>query len=151
MTICLKNRAELFGNIFAGKMNLNDIGRIGQKIWQQIPQIYSCVNLDEFMFMPNHMHGIIQIRLSSLNANAFYATRERLRILTPNSLPSIINHFKGAVTKECKKFSYNFAWQSRFYDHVIRKDDSLDKIREYIRNNPLKWEMDRNNQENLWM
>ncbi|PIR93481.1 transposase [Candidatus Falkowbacteria bacterium CG10_big_fil_rev_8_21_14_0_10_43_10] len=68
-----------------------------------------------------------------------------------NSLGSIINQFKSVCTKRIRKISPNFTWQPRFYDHIIRNEYSLQNIRNYIYNNPLKWEIDRNNPENLWM
>ena len=70
----------------------------------------------------------------------------------PHSISSVINQFKGAVTRWCKKNGcQNFAWQARFHDRVIRDDDELDYICAYIENNPQKWEEDRNKSENLWM
>ena len=151
VTICIKNRVELFGNITQGKMHLNPLGLIAEQIWEQTPKSYSCAALNEFIFMPNHMHGIVIIKPHGSHDGTPRHAATGLRSLVSDSLPSIINHYKGAVTKACKKLSADFAWQSRFYDHIIRKDESLDKIREYIRNNPLKWELDRNNPESLWM
>ena len=72
--------------------------------------------------------------------------------LKPNSLQSIINQFKGAVTRQYQKSGYSdFKWQSRFYDHIVRNEKDLNRIQEYIQYNPQKWEQDRNNPENLWM
>ena len=71
--------------------------------------------------------------------------------LVKNSLSSIINHFKGNVKRFCNNNDLEFAWQSRFHDRIIRNDDELNRIRRYIIDNPLKWELDRNNLENLLM
>ncbi|WP_339384009.1 transposase [Fischerella sp. FACHB-380] len=72
--------------------------------------------------------------------------------LKSGSLQAIINAYKSSVTRWCRKNGQeNFGWQSRFYDHVIRADSSLDRIREYIANNPTKWEDDKDNPANLWM
>ena len=68
-----------------------------------------------------------------------------------NNLSSIIRGFKSATTKRIHRARYDFSWQSRFYDHIIRNEKSLMKIREYIINNPLKWELDKNNPANLFM
>lgn len=149
VTICTKGRIEYFGKIGNGIMNLNQIGKIAETIWQQIPNSYSCVALDNFVVMPNHLHGIIIIQPHDGTPRR---AATGLDALIPNSLPSIVNHFKGAVKKQCNKNGFaDFQWQSRFYDHVIRKDESLDKIREYIKNNPLKWELDRNNPDGMWV
>ena len=67
------------------------------------------------------------------------------------SLSLIIRGFKIGVTKWCRQNNYEFQWQKSFYDHIIRNEKSLDKIRKYIVENPLKWELDRNNLENLYM
>jgi REP element-mobilizing transposase RayT len=70
----------------------------------------------------------------------------------PGSLGAIARSYKSVVTRWCRENGHNhFAWQSRFYDHIIRADGSLDRIREYIINNPTKWEEDKNNPANLWM
>ncbi len=72
--------------------------------------------------------------------------------LKPGSLQAIINAYKSSLTRWCRKNGYdNFAWQTRFYDHIIRDEQSLDQIREYIVNNPVKWDEDQDNPANLWM
>ncbi|MEH1905624.1 hypothetical protein [Nostoc sp.] len=72
--------------------------------------------------------------------------------LKSGSLQAIIHAYKSAVTRWCRRNGFeDFAWQSRFYDRIIRADGSLDRIREYIINNPAKWEYDKNNSANLWM
>ncbi len=149
VTICTKDKAEYFGKIKNGLMCLNQVGDIAEAIWKQIPASYSSVDLDYSIVMPNHLHGIIIIKPHD-GMPGHAATG--LHALTPGSLPSIVNHFKGAVKKDCNKNGFtDFQWQSRFYDHIIRKDESLDKIREYIVNNPLNWELDKNNPESVWM
>ena len=68
-----------------------------------------------------------------------------------NNLSSVIRGFKSATTKRIHRTRSDFSWQSRFYDHIIRNEKSLNKIREYIINNPLKWELDKENPANLFM
>ncbi|MFZ2154065.1 MAG: transposase [Candidatus Moraniibacteriota bacterium] len=139
ITICTKNREEFFGEIKNGEMALNEIGKIVKEEWLQTSIIHPNILLDEWIIMPNHIHGIIEIK----------------NVETPRwgvSLGSIINQIKSICTKKIWKSGYSdFAWQSRFYDHIIRNDESLNKIREYIRINPQKWEEDRNNVENIFM
>jgi putative transposase len=70
----------------------------------------------------------------------------------PGSLSAIARSYKSAVTRWCRENGFeDFAWQSLFYEHIIRADGSLDRIREYIINNPAKWEHDKKNSANLWM
>jgi putative transposase len=69
----------------------------------------------------------------------------------PKSLPVIIGSYKSVVTHESKTINPDFTWQSRFYDHIIRNENSYNNIRQYIIENPARWHRDRNNQADLWM
>ncbi|MCL5666925.1 MAG: hypothetical protein M1383_04105 [Patescibacteria group bacterium] len=130
-------------------MRLNRCGKIAEECWINIPKHFNNIALDIFQTMPNHLHGIIIIQAKD---TPWRVPTAGLHPLIPNSLPAIINQYKGSVKRGCNKAGLDaFHWQSRFYNHVIRQDESLDKIREYIKNNPLKWELERNNPENLWM
>jgi putative transposase len=168
VTICTKNRKKYFGDVRDYVTELSDIGNIAQEQWHKNAQLRDNVRLDEFIVMPNHIHGIIiidnQFIVETRRGNAEQTNVETRRgaslrwdenkfgPLPPKSLQSIINHFKGAVTNWCHKNGYqNFAWQPRFYDHIIRDEKSLDETRQYIYDNPEKWGLDRNNFENLWM
>ncbi|MFH1536841.1 MAG: hypothetical protein ABID45_02545, partial [Patescibacteria group bacterium] len=201
--------------------------------WQQIPQHFKHVNLDAFIIMPNHLHGIIQILWNNnplfaknendnkklhqnlvnniCNINFFQNTIIDLRkdiiylnndmmtnfqtdvvrfrrdainrvstqnvntknnfekiqktqknsggitgkhnpMLQPNSLSEMMRSFKARCTYKIRKnHDSHFQWQARFYDHIIRNEFSLFTIREYIINNPSKWQRDRNNKKGLWM
>ena len=165
VTICIKDRQHFFGKIkgtcngvIVPKMNLSEIGRIAMKYWSDIPNRFSCVKLDEFVIMPNHLHGIIEIVNQENNDKNTPRRRNAPRrvrtfgALERNSLSSIINHYKGAVKKWCNKNGHGgFSWQPKFRDSVIRGDKSLYKIVKYIKDNPRNWERDRNNQEDLYM
>lgn len=120
-------------------MILNEEGEIAEEHWKDNPAHYQNIALDEFIVMPNHLHGIVIIKDGQA---------EGLRY----SLSRIVGSYKNVVAKDIhNKANLGFGWQPSFYDHVIREDESLDKIRDYIKNNPLKWELDRNNLSNLWM
>jgi len=111
--------------------------------------------------MPNHIHGIVEIRDGMYIRADIDGRDEALPRLyageypqmskispKPGSLSVIIGSFKSIVSKMAnKKFPSNFQWQPRFYDHIIRDEKSLQKIREYIQTNPQMWERDRNNIE----
>ena len=149
VTVCAKNRECLFGKIIEGKMRLSDIGKIAQRCWQEIPIHFPDAELDEFIIMPNHIHGIIVVGNNAAVGNKNFCSLQ-WQTKWACSLSSIIRGFKIGVTKWCRNNATQI-WQKSYYDHIIRNENSLNKIREYIKNNPLKWENDRNNTENLWM
>jgi len=135
-------------------MRLSAAGRIVSEEWLRGEVVRPNVSLDEFVVMPNHVHGIVVIedssaarRLTALHRGA--ATRPRL---LANSLGSIIGQFKSVSTKRFRDGGFDdFAWQPRFHDHIIRGETSLDAIRRYIRSNPMKWALDKDNLEGLRM
>jgi putative transposase len=150
-----------------------DIGCISAKFWQEIPKHFPFTRLDEWAIMPDHLHGIIVIdkyddnnrnennhnpadrrdainRVSAEN-NANGGITGKHNSMGKQTLGEIIRWYKGRVSFETHKTGQNFAWQPRFYDHIIRDQKSLNEIRQYIYDNPEKWESDRNNSGNLWM
>ena len=164
VTICTYNRISFFGDVVKGKMILSKIGEIADKFWKEIPQHFDNAQLDEFIVMPNHIHGILVIVEKNCKNNK-YRDEALPRLYKgdfpqmakispkPKSLPVIIGSYKSIVKKICAKehAKIGFEWQTRYYDHIIRNKEELQRIREYIINNPLKWEEDKNNIENLWM
>jgi len=142
ITICTKDRVEYFGNFNNGEMQVNEIGTIAEKFWNEIPDSFDGVQTDQFVVMPNHIHGIIILMKQEDNLNQ-QKTLDRLpasiQPLIKNSVSSIVNHYKGKVKRWCNKNDFeHFNWQARFYDHIIRNEKSLNIIREYIFYNPLK-------------
>ena len=158
VTICTRDRAHFFGEIVAGEMQLSSIGGIVAEEWQKTTQIRPNVELDASVVMPNHLHGIVAITYQIPNVETFRrnvstpAPNAPTARLQPNSLGSIIGQFKSVCTKRIWAAGFrDFAWQTRFYDHIIRDEKSLHKIREYIINNVGRWEQDRNNAANSYM
>lgn len=147
VTICTKNRVPWFGEIINGRMELSDVGRIAHECWQSIPNHFSHVRLDRFIIMPDHMHGIIRI-MENINVETPYmASLPRNEHHKPQwkrgCLGSIVQQFKRACTVQSHKMGLpDFAWQPRYYDHVIRDRDDLERIRWYIEQNPSAWERD---------
>lgn len=144
ITICTHNRIPVFGKIKDDKVVLNEIGEIVQSYWQKIPTIYKNVETDEFIIMPDHIHGIIIINVgdanyasqNNKNRNAKFAfPTDRSKML----LSKIIQQFKRINTIEIKKLGYkNFRWQKSYYDRIIRNEKELYNIRNYIKYNSLK-------------
>ncbi|MBI4211506.1 MAG: transposase, partial [Deltaproteobacteria bacterium] len=146
VTICTHKRECLFGEIVNGEMQLNDIGRVVVDEWLKTPQIRDEIDLDQWVIMPNHFHGIIVINRRGTLQRA--PTHEQFGKPTSNSIPTIIRLFKSTVTKRINEFRntpQQPVWQRNYYEHVIRNEDSLNQIREYIFNNPDQWEFDQEN------
>ena len=151
ITICTRNQECYFGKIIKEKMKLSTIGKVAKRYWLRIPENYMNVELDEYTIMPNHIHGILIIKNKCRNT-PWHVPTKNLHPLVKNSISSIINHYKGNIKRYCNKNKMEyFEWQSRFFDHIIRNEKSLNKIRQYIIYNPSKWEIDKNNPENLYM
>ncbi len=149
VTICTYNRFELFGTMESGEMALNQFGDIAQKVWQDLPNHHE-VELDEFIIMPNHVHGIIINNNPVGNRPACSANIPACSVNKNNNLSVVVGSYKSSVTKQINKINNDgFRWQKSFYDHIIRTTDSLKNIREYIVNNPEMWENDENNLKNI--
>ena len=139
ITICTKNKQCLLGTIKDGKITLNKLGKIVDEEWIRTKTLRSQVELDYYVVMPNHIHGIVIIEGSEVVETHRDASLHTIK----NNLSDIIRGFKGSVTKRIRSKGYlNFAWQPRFYDHIIRNENDLYRIRTYIQNNPMKWELD---------
>ncbi len=145
VTICTKNRKEYFGEINDEGIILNDSGEIAAKLWRESPNHFENVKLDEHIIMPNHVHGIVIIDSPVGNRHACSLQEDRQY----QKLPVVIGSYKSAVTRKINKTHNEFNWQKSFYDHIIRNDKSLHRIRKYIHYNPLKWEYDQENQNEI--
>ena len=151
VTVCTKDRQEYFGHIINNEMVVNKYGANTKYCWFEIPKHFPNVELDEFGVMPNHIHGIIIIRnLNQSVGNKNFCSLQNKKIpwqtMLSKSLSSVIRGFKIGVTEYCHNNNLKiFTWQKSFYDHIIRNEYSLFKIRLYIRNNPINWSEDRNN------
>ena len=149
VTICTQHRKHFFGKIFDRKMELNKIGEIVVREWKRTFDMRPDMNLcmDAFVVMPNHFHAIIGIGENKYNTNVETRQPSPKNKFGPQSknLASIIRGFKSAVTIHARKINPQFAWQSRFHDHIVRNEKSLKNIRRYIFNNPAMWHRDRNN------
>jgi len=152
VTIVTRDRVCLFGEMVNGEMRLNDGGRMIEQWWFELNRKFSTVETDEFVVMPNHFHGIVVIAGVTVGADPRVGPNsEGAHAGAP--LPTIIQWFKTMTTNEymrgVKTRSWTpFAgrlWQRNYYEHIVRCENELTRIREYIANNPLQWEMDREN------
>ena len=151
ITICTEGREHYFGKIQNAEMILNELGSIVNSEWIKTPALRPDMNLelDEFITMPNHFHGIILIGENEFNGgrDAMHrvSTNETINKFGPQSknLGSIIRGFKSSVTTAAKKLNIEFGWQERFHDHIIRSQKELMRISHYIMNNPNNWKDDK--------
>jgi REP element-mobilizing transposase RayT len=170
VTICTAHRKLFFGDIVDGEMKLSETGKIAHKFWLEIPEHFPFVKLDVHVVMPNHIHGIVGFdktddgrnvgRNVGWNAGRTVET-PNLGVSTtpplqsppsrtaaasekwkPESLGSIINQYKRICTINARKINADFAWQSRFHDHIIRNNAEYQRIKNYIIGNPKKWNDD---------
>jgi len=170
VTICTKNREHYFGEIKNGTMILNELGKIVSKNLQEIPNYFQNIFLDKYIIMPNHVHLIIEINNNIVGADLVSAQKQKIQnygqtrglslqnISNIGLLSRIIQSFKSRSSVEYIKSMdlknqscLTKIWQRSFYDHIIRNEIELNKIREYIISNPKMWEQDRNNIENILM
>jgi REP element-mobilizing transposase RayT len=151
VTICTHDRECLFGEIVSGEIQLNAFGEIVVEEWGRSTEIRREIELDEWVVMPNHLHGIAVIVAdppvhgdsSSVGAHGRAPLHRK-----PRSLGSFIAGFKSVVTTRINTLRGAPGapvWQRNYYEHVIRNEDDLVRIREYIANNPVQWEIDENN------
>ena len=146
VTICTKDKKWSLGKIVNQKFLDTSQSKIVRRCWLDLPNHYPECLLDEFIIMPNHIHGIIIINRKVETGFKPVSTQSHY------SLSEIIRGFKTFSAKQINKIQSTHGkpfWQSRFYDHIIRNDESLNKIREYIAVNPQNWHNDKNNLQNF--
>ncbi|MGQ1911250.1 transposase [Marinifilum sp. RC60d5] len=156
ITICTQNRESYFGDLSKGKMILSEIGEIVDAECLKTFEMRPDMNLmmDAYVVMPNHFHGIVTIGDNPYNTELVVKHRDAMHCASTDTtknkfgpqsknLASIIRGFKIGVTKHARKIHADFEWQSRFHDHILRNDKSFQRIRDYIKNNPLAWAKDK--------
>jgi REP element-mobilizing transposase RayT len=207
VTICTHQRNCLFGEIVDGEIKLNTNGEIARGSWLSIPRHFKNVELDEFVIMPNHLHGIIIIDSSEVVGEALanqdfsqlfsevvgealanqdfsqlfsevvgealanqdfskqqnlsgqcfaptVHTGETVKIngTKPQSLAAITQNYKSVSTRQINRMNKakgNVIWQRNYYEHIIRNEEALNNIREYIVNNSINWVKDQENPANF--
>lgn len=146
VTICTHNRACLFGDEVQGEIRLNGAGQLVQSVWEGLPDHYSHIEMDAFVIMPNHVHGIIWLRGSN-NARSVRAGLKPAPTVR-HGLPEIVRAFKTFSARQINAMRGTFGtsvWQRNYFEHIIRNDETLQFIRKYIADNPARWAEDAEN------
>jgi len=154
VTICTHRRKCLFGRVVDDAMRLNACGEIAKTCWQAIPDHYAMARIDEYVIMPNHVHGIVfhEIDLASLVGarhavplhGSPYDETGGFGQPDPDSLSTIIRSYKSSVTRYINQYCGTpgeRVWQRGYYDHIVRDAADLAAVCRYIRDNPLAWEL----------
>ncbi len=145
ITICTDGRRHYFGEIVANKLIETEAARIVRECWLDLPNHYSGVELDEFVVMPNHVHFIVVIKRGARRVVTGGTKRTARRRML---ISRIVGRLKMQTAKRVnlhKGTPGRSFWQKNYYDHIIRSEDELRRIRRYIRENPRSWKEDRNN------
>ena len=138
VTICVRDRRCMFGTVVNNAMSLNSWGRIVEDCWYDLRVHYPTVDLDAFVVMPNHVHGILALKPASAHQTAY-------------ALTEIVRAFKtfSARAINARRRMKQTLWQRGYFDRIIRNEKELMRIREYIDNNPVAWQYDRENPARL--
>ena len=149
ITICTSNREYFFGEIVLvndeNEMQLNEIGKLAERFWAEIPNHFPFVELGNYVIMPNHIHGILIINkknivddivetlhcnVSTVNATEAINKKELMAEISPKSgtISTIIRSYKSVVTKNAHFIHADFEWQTRFHDHIIRNSESFERM-----------------------
>ena len=170
VTLVTYDRGTLFGQVVNGEMVLSPFGRVAATMWQRLPSHFSCVRLDEFVVMPNHLHGIIWLVNASGGRGEASSTETRQSEssmpgegegqcaairrmphpckMQPGSLGAIMGNFKSVATRRINRMRHTpnaLVWQRNYYERIIRNERELDAIRRYILDNPNRWDEDGEN------
>ncbi|MCX6361141.1 MAG: transposase [Armatimonadetes bacterium] len=167
VTICAQDRACLFGDVVNGHMEPTEAGACAETTWRCLPEHYPHVTLDAFTVMPNHVHCIIMPRaglkpaptvvdqaIGSGHDEGNGVVGARFKPARPagepprHGLPEIVRAFKTYSSRSINQQMNSPGtpvWQRNYYEHIIRDEDSLNRIREYIMDNPIRWQFDHDN------
>ena len=164
VTLLTWHREQTLGQIVSSEVQLSKLGKIAASEWLRLESRFPNVKLDEWIIMPNHIHGILMLlpadavraRLTSPRHDPEGSASPLQRVpqpaqpkgAVPHSLGAILGAYKASVSNKAHHILDNPGipiWHRNYYEHVIRNEAELQKIREYIHNNPLKWEFDEEN------
>jgi REP element-mobilizing transposase RayT len=155
VTLCTHQRECLFGEVVDGEMRLNAFGCVVEEEWFASARIRQEIELDAFVVVPNHIHGIVWIAVGATGRSPVQTSykssmQHRPRGPAPRSLGAFVAGYKSAVTKRINALRNTPSapvWQRDYHEHVIRNETALDAMRTYIVNNPSRWDVDRYNHQ----
>ena len=174
VTICTDWRKHLFGRVTVGRMELNAVGQAVEQAWQGLPEHYPHVELDVFVVMPDHVHGIVVFVGGEVVPGMGLDSVSKLGSATVGSRPEeaglkpartqdeaptkVRRHGLSEVVRGFKTYSGRrvnglrgtpgvAVWQRGYYEHVVRNEEDMNRIRQYFQENPLRWSLKRENQE----
>lgn len=155
ITVCTRQRRCLFGEIEKGRMIVNDAGQMIGRWWNELKNKYANVEINEYVVMPNHCHGIINIVGTAVGADLRVCPNETVEhagsTLRGRPIYEMVQWFKTMTTNEyIRNIKYNHwepfdgkLWQRNYFEQIVRDETSLQRIREYIVNNPCQWQQDK--------
>jgi len=165
VTICTFRGKEIFGEVEDSAMILNRQGAIASAMWQTLPRRFSGLELDHFVVMPNHIHGILvrteRLKPATKEPTAQNQPSDQLNKLQmyrkspyrSQTLCEIVRTFKGVTSYYVRRSDGNmtgFGWHRNFFEHIIRNGKELDALRAYILNNPTRWQKDKLHPQSGW-
>jgi putative transposase len=153
ITICAHANRNIFGEVVSGTIRLNELGRIVEESWRALPSHFSNIRLAARVFMPNHLHGIVSIqgsvrhRAQMMGSDVLVCPSggRRFGAAVGSSIPIIVRSFKSAVSKKARAVLRKplfQVWQRGYHEHIIRNQDDFERTCEYIRLNPIRWNLD---------
>jgi putative transposase len=149
VTVCTQNREFIFGEITEGEIRLSDIGQVVVDEWLRTGEVRKNIELDSFVVMPNHFHGIVVISGNGRGVLQYAPTANQTSLRSPSqTIGAIVRGFKSITTKRINIIRNTRGmpvWQRNYYEHIIRTEDELTSLREYIINNPEQWSFDNEN------
>jgi REP element-mobilizing transposase RayT len=155
ITICVREKECMLGDIENKRMNLNEFGEVVKKVWTRSFNIRREIKCDTYVIMPNHIHAIVVIdQFVGANGGLPYNNRtgKKIRVnchsslhMKPRSLSSFVSGFKSSISRKLR-FSI---WKRNYFDHIIKYKKERNNIRQYIKNNPADWEKDEYNPANF--
>jgi putative transposase len=151
LTICAAGRKNIFGEIADGNVELSPLGTILRECWVAIPEHFAQAEIKEFVVMPNHLHGIVVLRVGARYIVPLDRTArqtESFQSPTKATMPTIVRAFKAAVTRkagERLRMTGKDIWQRNYFERVLRNGKEYADASRYILENPLKWEWDKEN------
>jgi REP element-mobilizing transposase RayT len=142
ITICTHKRKCLLAKVIDNEVHLNDWGRLVESEWLQTARLRPYVSLDAYVVMPNHFHAVLFLHHQERATQRVAPTEETPPGPKAASVRAIVGQFKSQVTKRLTSIAGNIkepVWQRNYYEHVIRDEDDLNRIRQYTEDNPAGW------------